>query len=219
MIYFKFLINTDTDIIGHYPQTKLSDNYNPSLPNSHWNLKRNEFPKFDLNYQLELNYNAKPTSFLDGASSPSGLIVNENLKLFLNDFNLPPHKFHKIEVRHKNNFINYYLLQIITRDIWQYIDVEKSTLKISNSINSHNFVTAPVISKLYVEKLNKYYLKDFNQNLLPNEIYFKDNFPLYDIISIDSLVEEMIFSSRLKKSLENNNLSDGSEFKILRYLK
>ena len=218
-MYFKFLNNTDNDIIGHYPQTKLGDEYNPSLPNSHWNLKRNEFAKFDLNYQLEINNKAKPTSFLDGASSPSGLIVSEKLKSFLNDFNLPPHKFYKIKVKHKNNFINYYLLQIITFGIWDYIDVEKSTLKISNSINSHNFVTTPVISKLYVEKLNKYYLKDFNQNLSPNEIYFKDSFPLYDIISIDSLVEEMMFSSRLKKSLENNNLSDGSEFKILRYLK
>ena len=103
MIYYKSLNKIILILIsqGIYPQTILSDDYNPSLPNSHWNLKRNEFAKFDLNYQLKMNLNAKPTSFLDGASSSNGLIVSENLKLFLNDFNLPPHKFYKIEVMHK----------------------------------------------------------------------------------------------------------------------
>ena len=70
-----------------------------------------------------------------------------------------------------------------------------------------------------MEKLNKYYLKDFSQNLSPNKISFKDSFPLYNIISLDSLVDEMMFSLKLKKSLENNNLSDGAEFKLLKYFK
>lgn len=218
MIYYKFLNNNDENVIGQYPQTILSKNYDPSLSNSHWNLKRNKFADFNLNYELVLNLRSTPTNFLDGASSPSGLIISEKVKSFLSDFNLPPHKFYRIKVYQKNKLLDYYLLQIINTDIWDYIDEEKSTIKVSNSINDYT-ISVPVISKEYVKKLNEFYLLDFNYTLSPESIFFKKNYPNFDIISLDNLAEDFFFSLKLKKALENEKLDSGGIFKIIKFLK
>ncbi|HEA20395.1 hypothetical protein LCGC14_1520330 [marine sediment metagenome] len=94
MRYFSISATHDLGIIGHYSQTKLKDGYNPTLHNSHWQVRADEFPDFVPNLELEIDKKAKPTNFLDGASGFNGFLVDKPFKSILEKFRLPPHHFY-----------------------------------------------------------------------------------------------------------------------------
>lgn len=218
MLYFRFSYDYELKTIGAYPQTKLMKGYNPLLENSYWNINQNELANFEVDFKLEITKGAFPTSFLDGVGGAPGIIVNEKLKDFLLKFNLPPHKFYKTDVSYKSSILNYYCLHFITENIWEHINFKKSTLKIVSAANPKNFVIQPIIDKSYLFQLYSYYFNDFNYELRPNVIHFNDSFPEYDIFDIPNLINVPVFSSKLKKAIEQEGFN-GGEFKLLRELK
>ncbi len=113
-----YTINNSDNLkeIGFYPQTDFYKGYNPVLANSIWQVKPDEFPDFKLNYELELNKNAIPTNYLDGTSSPPGIIVDNKLKSIFEKFSLPPHHFYPIKVYHVGKLLDYYCFHFIIND-------------------------------------------------------------------------------------------------------
>lgn len=93
MLYFKIFNSGDINEIGHYPQTGLRKGYDPRLPNSHWQVKHNEFPDFIPNYELELHPYAVATNYLDGTGDYSGFLVDGAFKKVLEVHKLPPPLF------------------------------------------------------------------------------------------------------------------------------
>ncbi|KKM62567.1 hypothetical protein LCGC14_1520310, partial [marine sediment metagenome] len=196
MLYFKIFNSDNLDEIGHYPQTKLKAGYNPSLPESHWQVKSNEFPDFIPNYELELHEKAVPTNLIDPASGSFGLVVDSKLKTLFQEFNLPPHHFYPIKIYQKSKLLDYYWMHFIISDFWENIDMDKSTLRIQSNTSKDIYIILPVLSKEYVEKLSLYYLHKYEYTLFADKLYFKDSFQIYDIIDIEFLEYTPLISAR-----------------------
>ena len=58
MLYFRFSYDHELKTTGAYPQRELMTGYDPSLKKSHWNVKRDEFLDFEVEYKLEITKGA-----------------------------------------------------------------------------------------------------------------------------------------------------------------
>lgn len=94
MRYYTLGISVDLDVIGTYPQIEKESGYNlADPPHSYWNVTWDKIPDFNPVYKIKLKSKAKSTSLLNSLSGFCGLTVNEELKSFLERFNLPEHNF------------------------------------------------------------------------------------------------------------------------------
>tara|TARA_R110000868_G_scaffold111595_1_gene301204 strand:+ start:1073 stop:1741 length:669 start_codon:yes stop_codon:yes gene_type:complete len=217
MRYFKIYNSGSLDVIGHYPQTKYKDSYNPRLSNSHWQVPINEFPNFKPVYDLELFPESIATNFLDGCGGCHGFIVDSKLKKILEEHKLPPHKFYEINVSKNNQVLEYYWLHYIVENIWQYINYDVSKLRIQSSTNPKNYTVLPAIDEIYVKKLAKYYAFNTEFSILPEHIVLNTSNQIYDIIDLNYLNQGPLISHRLKESFTKNEIS-GCELKLLKEL-
>jgi len=207
MLYYKLSNAIEIEEIGHYPQTSFSKGHNPSLPNSHWQVRAYEFPNFSPNFDIELHRKSEATNIIDGIGGYHGILLDEMTKNILEKAQLPPHRFHPINVVQSGKKLDYYWFHFITNNFINYIDTEKSTIKIQHNINDNNFVVQPVLSIDYLKRLINYYNSQLNYNIIPENIYFTDNWPNYDLFTLDPWIHDTIISSKLKKILSENNLN------------
>lgn len=207
MKYFSISPTNDLEVIGHYPQTDFSDNYNPTLPESHWQVKFNEFPDFKPNYKLDIHPKAIPTNLISGTGGYLGLLIDFELKQLLEQHNLPQCHFYRIDVQHNNKLLNYYWLHYVMDDVWKNIELESSEIRIQHLSNSNNYVVLPMINKDYMTHLHNYFLNNHEFHIIPEKIILKNKIKELDIIDLSFLHSKPLISYRLKKAIEEQGMN------------
>lgn len=202
-----YTINWDydnIDVIGDYPQVTLRKGFNPGPPHGFWEVQHYEFPKFIPELELDLNQKAKPTNYLEDYTS-FGMIINENFKEILKQFNLPKYAFYPIKVYYKGELLNYYWFHYIA-DIWEYINIEKSSLEVYKKFEFEIDKVIPMPSKLSEFKVIEKSLPR-QKELMIHKIVFKDNFPKYDVFNLSqlgyppNLISERLLNALLKAGM------------------
>ncbi|WP_440879780.1 hypothetical protein [Tenacibaculum sp. C7A-26P2] len=205
MKYFEIDWDYDNlDVIGHYPQINIKEGYNPTLSDSYWNVKPHSFPDFIPNLELELHDKAYPTDFLEKYVD-FGMLVNTKFKNILKQFKLPSHAFYPIKVYHKGALLEYFWFHYII-DIWEYVDLKKSTAQIGKKFKKEieKVILIPNLDNIreYKKALPR------QQELRVNEIYFKQNFPAYDVIKISKVgYLRTLISEDLLKALQKAEMT------------
>ena len=207
MKYFVLSNSDDLKEIGYYPQTDYEKNYDPTTETSHLQVTYDKFPDFIPEYKLELHKNAVPTNLIPGVGGHHGILVDQKLRKLLEGYKLPKHHFYKIDVFHNGQRLNYFWLHFVLPDIWEYIDMERSTVSIAHNVNPLNKIVLPMLHKEYVIKLIKHYLTKFEYHLFPEKIFFKENFIPYDIITLNELYHGNLISMDLRKSMQQQKIS------------
>lgn len=202
MRYYYLSRSDNLNIIGHYPQTKLRKGYNPRLSDSHWQVKKYEFPDFIPKLELELHKNAIPTDYLHFINLNHGLIVSKKMKETLEKFQLPRHHFYPISVYHKGNLLDYYWMHYIIDDFWDLLNNTKSYAEIKKMIDPITFSVeskVPILSREQI--INEKYSLEHTKIIVIGNIEMKTTFPNYDFYQIDCLSYNNIISQSLKESI------------------
>lgn len=89
-------------------------------------LNNNVFPNEKTEFIFELDDTAKTTDFISQAIIPArGFLINEKVKVLLNEINLPEHKYFPAIVISKGVRLNYFWLHLIDSN-YEDIDYGKS---------------------------------------------------------------------------------------------
>ena len=211
MKYYTLSESTDTNIIGYYPQTDVSEDSEFFSVFIDFQTRIEEFPEHIPKYIIILNKKAYPTDFIERVSVPYGLVVNNKIKSLITLYSLPNHKFYDTEVIYKKSKLNYYWFHFYD-DIFQYIDMKKSKfiLKWRDVIQEFCFTS----KEFYLSK-EKETFEDFEKNLIIKEVYLLNSFPKYDIFHFEG---RNIISEKLLNAFQENNITgyEVSEYNILK---
>ena len=211
MKYYILSESTDTNIIGYYPQTDVSEDSEFFSVFIDFQTRIEEFPEHIPKYIIILNKKAYPTDFIERVSVPYGLVVNNKIKSLITSYSLPNHKFYDTEVIYKKSKLNYYWFHFYD-DIFQYIDMKKSKfiLKWRDIIQEFCFTS----KEFYLSKEQETF-GDFEKNLIIKEVYLLNSFPKYDIFHFE---ERNIISEKLLNAFQENNITgyEVSEYNILK---
>lgn len=211
MKYYTLSESTDTNIIGYYPQTDVSEDSEFFSVFIDFQTRIEEFPEHIPKYIIILNKKAYPTDFIERVSVPYGLVVNNKIKSLITLYSLPNHKFYDTEVIYKKSKLNYYWFHFYD-DIFQYIDMKKSKfiLKWRDIIQEFCFTS----KEFYLSK-EKETFEDFEKNLIIKEVYLLNSFPKYDIFHFEGI---NIISEKLLNAFQENNITgyEVSEYNILK---
>ena len=211
MKYYTLSESTDTNIIGYYPQTDVSEDSEFFSVFIDFQTRIEEFPEHILKYIIILNKKAYPTDFIERVSVPYGLVVNNKIKSLITLYSLPNHKFYDTEVIYKKSKLNYYWFHFYD-DIFQYIDMKKSKfiLKWRDIIQEFCFTS----KEFYLSKEQETF-GDFEKNLIIKEVYLLNSFPKYDIFHFEG---RNIISEKLLNAFQENNITgyEVSEYNILK---
>ena len=211
MKYYTLSESTDTNIIGYYPQTDVSEDSEFFSVFIDFQTRIEEFPEHIPKYIIILNKKAYPTDFIERVSVPYGLVVNNKIKSFITLYSLPNHKFYDTEVIYKKSKLNYYWFHFYD-DIFQYIDMKKSKfiLKWRDVIQEFCFTS----KEFYLSKEQETF-GDFEKNLIIKEVYLLNSFPKYDIFYFEG---RNIISEKLLNAFIENNITgyEVSEYDILK---
>jgi len=82
MKYYILSESTDTDIIGYYPQTDVSEDSEFFSVFIDFQTRIEEFPEHIPKYIIILNKKAYPTDFIERVGVPYGLVVNNKIQLY-----------------------------------------------------------------------------------------------------------------------------------------
>ncbi|MGG8498136.1 imm11 family protein [Tenacibaculum sp. TC6] len=210
MKYYNIGRSDDLKVIGHYPQTTLREGYNPSLPDSHWQVKPHEFPNFIPNLELELHKNANRTDYLH-FHDISGFIISEKFKSILKTFNLRSHAFYPIKVYHKGELLEYFWFHYIL-NIWEYVDLDRSTAQVVKKFEREIEKIIPIPDLTNLEEYEK--SLGFEKCLKINKLYLKKNYPYFDVIKITKVqFIPRLFSLDLLNALQESGIT-GFEAKL-----
>ena len=211
MKYYILSESTDTNIIGYYPQTDVSEDSEFFSVFIDFQTRIEEFPEHIPKYIIILNKKAYPTDFIERVSVPYGLVVNNKIKSLITLYSLPNHKFYDTEVIYKKSKLNYYWFHFYD-DIFQYIDMKKSKfiLKWRDIIQEFCFT-----SKDFFKSKKRKTFEDFETKLIIKEVYLLNSFPKYDIFHFE---ERNIISEKLLNAFQENNITgyEVSEYNILK---
>ena len=211
MKYYILSESTDTNIIGYYPQTDVSEDSEFFSVFIDFQTRIEEIPEHIPKYIIILNKKAYPTDFIERVSVPYGLVVNNKIKSLITLYSLPNHKFYDTEVIYKKSKLNYYWFHFYD-DIFQYIDMKKSKfiLKWRDVIEEFCFTS----KEFYLSKDKKTF-EDFETELIIKEVYLLNSFPKYDIFHFEG---RDIISEKLLNAFQENNITgyEVSEYDILK---
>ena len=211
MKYYILSESTDTNIIGYYPQTDVSEDSEFFSVFIDFQTRIEEIPEHIPKYIIILNKKAYPTDFIERVSVPYGLVVNNKIKSLITLYSLPNHKFYDTEVIYKKSKLNYYWFHFYD-DIFQYIDMKKSKfiLKWRDVIEEFCFTS----KEFYLSKDKKTF-EDFETELIIKEVYLLNSFPKYDIFHFEG---RNIISEKLLNAFQENNITgyEVSEYDILK---
>ncbi|SFW52783.1 hypothetical protein SAMN02927921_02155 [Sinomicrobium oceani] len=205
MNYYIYGWSDDLNVIGHYPQTKLREGYNPRN-NGHFKVKPNVFPDFIPNLELDMHKKAKKTDFL-GFSISNGIIVNKKCVQILEKHTLPHHHIYPIKVYQNGALLNYFWIHYIVNDFWDWLDIELSEAVIFDDKKIFEAV-APLDLNIPPDEFRnlEYFELPYHQHLRWDKIVFKKGFP-YDLYQTRDVQILEIMSERLKETLEKENLT------------
>ena len=205
----------DIKEIGYYPQATYHKNYGPNTKNSIWYIEHNSFPNFEPVLDISLHSKSKRTDFINLDVNTTGYVVSKKLKDALSKFNLPKHKFYKINVYHKKEILEYYWFYFVIDDFWEHLNTTKSFAEIVNADNLGIIEkTINIESKSQILKESQLY--KFPYNCRTGKIVFKSNSPKYDFYKIQCLGYHKVFSDRLVNHLRQENIT-GLEFKRISF--
>ena len=211
MKYYILSESTDTNIIGYYPQTDVSEDSEFFSVFIDFQTRIEEIPEHIPKYIIILNKKAYPTDFIERVSVPYGLVVNNKIKSLITLYSLPNHKFYDTEVIYKKSKLNYYWFHFYD-DIFQYIDMKKSKfiLKWRDIIEEFCFT-----SKDFFKSKKRKTFEDFETKLIIKEVYLLNSFPKYDIFHFEG---RDIISEKLLNAFQENNITgyEVSEYDILK---
>ncbi len=205
MKYFNIGLTNDISVIGYYPQTERTQKRGYHIDNfkSELNVHPDLFPDFEPIYGLDLHPNSKQTDLIDKASLDFGFVVSEKLKLILEMFKLPPHKFYRIDVFGAN--IQYYWLHYITK-IDKYLDMKNTEIEIYN--NRPPFIVQEVkIFNSYNEMIEFKKNLPYNLAVRYKKITLKSEFPNYDLFEVTGIQYFTLISQKLKNELFHQDIS------------
>ena len=209
----KYFIISDSDSIqeiGYHPQTDLNPGYNPTLNNACYKMSSGSLSDYDPHVELRLHNKSKRTNFIDkSAGLTFGIVIDERFKNILTKFKLPKHKFYPISVFHKDRVYEYYWFHFLCKDIFNFIDKEKSTLKI---VNIRGFVVEKIVEfpKTTEALISIKEMLPYNKEMFFNEVYFTEDYPNYDVLRFSSAEGQFLtclFSERLVNALKKENIS------------
>ncbi|MDR0799830.1 MAG: hypothetical protein LBN18_08745 [Dysgonamonadaceae bacterium] len=204
MVYYGISPSRELEIIGYYPQTTFSDNYNLGTNISHRNVIWNTFPSFVPEYKLKLNQGALVTDFIDATDLPTGIIVSEKFEKILSRFILPDTHIYPVSIDINKDILHYQWIHYIN-DLYPYIDFDKTTIEIFHKFNFNVLDTVLLKSEENLRQLRS--SLGFEKDVRLKELYFNDNFPNYDIMVNNIIGYGNLISERLLNTLKENNIT------------
>ncbi|MDO6852609.1 hypothetical protein Q4599_03405 [Cellulophaga lytica] len=206
MKYYSIGKSNEIDIIGFYPQTKRTSKSGFYIGdyNSERQVNPGEFPDFEPNFGLDINSEAKETDVLDSASCLSfGLIISKKLKLILEEYALPPHRFYPIKVY--DSIEQYYWFHYISK-IEKYIDFKSTTIEIY--VNRPPFKIQEIKTFNSQEELMNFKREmSYKSSMKFKSICLTENFPKYDLFEITGAQYFTLISHKLMKRLKDEKIT------------
>ena len=198
-------------IVGCYHQT---DNIifpiDLYMPPYNGCFQKGEFLDFDPEIKIMLHRKAKITDFIDGRTLGFGIIVNEKVKIILESFNLPPHKYHPIELFQEDiKYLGYHWLHFFV-DLYNFIDVKKSLFEVIDENEQEVILIDNIKSDNQMCSIFKKYKYPNYINI--KALYFDSKMPNYDLFSDNIGKDYNYMSERLVDYINENNIT-GLDFK------
>jgi len=171
-----------------------------------------QFPDFepDLN-SFKTTPKTKLTDVITvtGLILANGFLVNEKVKQIFERFNLVPNKYFPATVNYKNKSYPYYWWQVVS-DLTDCIDYQISSFKVKRLFKIE---TDSLRFKDAKELKDKKLEIGVVRSLIPSTLALNFSFDQsVDLFIIGGFNEDIFVSEKLKRELENQNIS-GIEFK------
>lgn len=186
-------------------------------PHAEGNLDDEEFPSFIPKFSpLVLTAKSPRTDVISdgGAIGGIGFIVSKRLREILESFNLMPHRFYALETFHKGERIeDYYWMQLIRINTFEWIDYSKSDFTIENGIGAFEDITINNAAEMKDASMtyNGFIAQLRVKNVVLNNLYLKN--PL-DFFLFDRIVYGAIISESLKNRLEKEKITGLEKFNL-----
>jgi hypothetical protein len=139
MPFYSIKTTSERKIIGpEYPQIQTMDgNIHRDAEDSVYNVFCDTFPHFEPNLDhFVLHEKALLTDIVSAAMISCGLVVNQKVKMILEDYRLPPHKFYPAVIKHKGSFHKNYFWFYFISDIFNYIDYKETKFIITDMFDN-----------------------------------------------------------------------------------
>lgn len=206
MIYYNISRTNELDVIGHYPQTKeiISSKYHVNNIDSVEQINPDYLPDFEPKYGLELLSESIETDVLDRGSLEFGFVVSEKLKNILLNFNLPPHKFHCIDVSNVEG--KYYWFQYVT-DFEEFFDAGNSEMEIFDIFKQKVIELVKFNSFQELIDANRQLVLQIGKIMRYKSIKLKPNFVQLDLFEIKGANNFTLITESLKRELEFQNIT------------
>jgi hypothetical protein len=214
-MYYTFVPSVNRKKIGFYPQALLDGESFKYIDNS-----TKEYISFkDLNNKqpnitIQVNDKAVLTDVLDRTSLSFGIIINEKVKGLIGAFTLPPHQLYPITVIYRNEKFVYYWFHFYN-DLFEYLDMAKSTVEIVHKFDFYSIDTRLLLSEENFNELKN--ALTFDQIIRVKEFFLKDNFPQYDIF-LNNVYGYATLLSQKAVDVFNENRITGCDIAAYAYL-
>ncbi len=117
-----------------YPAVESFEDYDFNKVDSVYNLDSDFFPNFIPDIRFKLAKDAKLCDIMgQGTISACGLLISQNVKDVLEQFNLVPHKYFPATIEDKGTIHQYYWVHFVWEDGIKYLDFAKSKFKIKRA--------------------------------------------------------------------------------------
>jgi len=204
MGYYSLSHSIETEQIGkEYPQIQsIGGTIKADASNSIYNVY-NEMPDFtpNLNY-LEVHNNAKLTDVVSASITSKGFIVNDKVKIILESFNLPLHKFFPATLAHKGVLNDNFYWFFYSGDLSDFIDYSNTDFLLVDSFGERKEIS--INSK---KDLKTIYNNTSTLNKIRSTgIKYKDSIKL-DLFESHLADSRTFISDKLKRILEENKVT------------
>jgi hypothetical protein len=120
-----------------YPAVESYGDYDFNGPNSVYKLDSDSFPDLIPDIRFRLAKEAKLCDIMGQATiSACGLLVSQNVKNILEQFNLIPHKYFSAIIENKGTYYQYYWVHFVWEAGIKYLDFKNSKFEINEFGNS-----------------------------------------------------------------------------------
>lgn len=188
-----------------YPAVESFEDYDFNKVDSVYNLDSDFFPNFIPDIRFKLAKDAKLCDIMgQGTISACGLLISQNVKDVLEQFNLVPHKYFPATIEDKGTIHQYYWVHFVWEDGIKYLDFAKSKFQINEFGDNLGDVEIKTHQDLLDKQTELGFMKTvYNyQSLMFNLNYDLFIHPLNKTI----YVSEKVFTSLTHKSFKGLEL-------------
>ena len=190
-----------------YPAVESFENYDFNAPNSVYNLDSDCFPDFVPDIRFKLVKGAKLCDVMgQGTISACGLLISQNVKEVLEQFNLLPHKYFSSTIEDKGVLHQYYWVHFVWNDAINHLDFRNSRFQINEFGDNLGDIEIGTHKELLDKQTELGFMKTvYNYQTL----MFNVNFDLFiHPLNKTIYVSEKIFSSLTHKSFKGLELTN-----------